>query len=276
MQRITPVTPLDPAGTTPPREAAPAGEATAPDTVPVEPAAEVAAAWEALPSFQPARRALKKGRVLAEGGREAAPFDVLRTRVLQQCAAHGWRRVGLTSPGPACGKSLVSLNLGYSLSRLDDQRVLLAEADLRRPSLARTLGLRDPVSFARVLAGDRAFADEARRLAPNFALVANQGPARSPAELLQTRAAGTALAAAEARFEPTVFLFDLPPMLVNDDTLAFLPRLDAVLIVAAADETSVDEVDLCEREVAAHTRVMGVVLNKCRHTDRGYGYAYYG
>ena len=259
MQRITPVSAVD---------RAPGDGRPSP--------AEVTAAWEALPGFEPDRRHLKKHRILPDSGRESTAFDVLRTRVLQQCRAHGWRRVGLTSPGPGCGKSLVSLNLGYSLARQRDQRVLLAEVDLRRPSLAGTLGLRDPVSFAHVLDGTTAFEDEARRLTPNFAAAVNTGPVHSAAELLQAASAEPALAAAEARFDPTVVLFDLPPMLVSDDTLGFLARLDAVLIVIAADETTVDEVDLCEREIATHANVLGVVLNKCRHAERGYGYDYYG
>ena len=259
MQRITPVSALDRIGG---------------DSPP--PPADIAAAWDALPGFDPDRQQLKKNRIVPEGGRNSTVFDVLRTRVLQQCRANGWRRVGLTSPGPGCGKSLVSLNLGYSLARQRDQRVLLAEVDLRRPSLARTLGLRDPVSFARVLDGAATFEAEARRLTPNLAVGVNTGPARNAAELLQAASAEPALAAAEARFAPTVFLFDLPPLLVSDDTIGFLARLDAVLLVAAADETTVDEVDLCEREVAANTNVMGVVLNKCRHVERSYGYTYYG
>ena len=267
MQKITPVTAVGQEEA----DARPDSSTTPP------PATDVAAAWEALAAFDPGRRRLKRQRIVGvEGGRQATPFDVLRTRVLQECRRNGWRRVGLTSPGPGCGKSLVSLNLGYSLARQRDQRVLLAEVDLRRPSIARTLGLRDPVSFARVLDGAAPFEAEARRLAPNFAVAVNASPVRSPAELMQAASAEPALAAAEARFDPTVFLFDLPPMLVNDDTLGFLGRLDAVLIVAAADETTVDEVDLCEREIAAHANVMGVVLNKCRHAERGYGYAYYG
>ncbi len=259
MQRITPVSAVDCAG----------GDGQPPP-------ADIAAAWDAIPGFAPDRRLLKKNRIIPEGGRQSAAFDVLRTRVLQQCRAHGWRRVGLTSPGPGCGKSLVSLNLGYSLARQRDQRVLLAEVDLRRPSLARTLGLHDRVSVVRILDGTAPFEAEARRLTPNFAAAVNAGPARNAAELLQAASAEPALAAAEARFAPTVVLFDLPPLLVSDDTLGFLARLDAVLIVAAADETTVDEVDLCEREVAANTNVMGVVLNKCRHAERGYGYSYYG
>ena len=67
----------------------------------------------------------------------------------------------------------------------------------------------------------------------------------------------------------------VPPMLVNDDTLAFLHNVDAAMLVAAAGSTTISEIDACERELAAHTSVMGVVLNKCRYTGRDYGSDYY-
>jgi len=45
--------------------------------------------------------------------------------------------------------------------------------------------------------------------------------------------------------------------------------------VAAAGTTTISEIDTCERELAAHTAVMGVVLNKCRYMGRDYGSDYY-
>jgi Mrp family chromosome partitioning ATPase len=70
-------------------------------------------------------------------------------------------------------------------------------------------------------------------------------------------------------------LFDMPPLLVNDDTIGFLRHVDCAMVVAAAEHTSVKEIDECERELASHTNVLGVVLNKCRFTGRKYGYDYY-
>jgi len=69
-------------------------------------------------------------------------------------------------------------------------------------------------------------------------------------------------------------LFDMPPLLAGDDALAFIGHVDCVLLVAAAETSTIEEVDTCERELAAHTNVLGVVLNKCRYPDRQYGYSY--
>ena len=64
-------------------------------------------------------------------------------------------------------------------------------------------------------------------------------------------------------------------MLVADDVIAFLPNMDAVLLVASAGTTTIAEIDQCERTLAEQTNVMGVVLNKCRHMPEGHGYDYY-
>jgi Mrp family chromosome partitioning ATPase len=72
-------------------------------------------------------------------------------------------------------------------------------------------------------------------------------------------------------------IFDLPPVLVSDDTRAFLKDVDCALIVARAGATSAAQIDTCEREVAEQTNVLGVVLNQCRHIeDTDYGYEKYG
>ena len=80
------------------------------------------------------------------------------------------------------------------------------------------------------------------------------------------------MAAIKAAFLPDVILYDLPPMLMSDDVMAFVPHLDCVLLVAAAEQTRLDEVDKCEQDLAEQTNVLGVVLNKCRYMGEDYGY----
>jgi protein-tyrosine kinase len=235
------------------------------------------AAWAALSALRvdPARMAAH--RIVAfQGGREAVAFDVMRTRVLQQMRANNWRRLAITSPTPGCGKSTIALNLGFSFARQPEIRTILAELDLRRPSLAGTLGIKGRTSLSQVLDGRADFADVAVCHGGNLALATNQGPARNPAELLHGPNVPAALAAIEALYQPDIMLFDMPPMLVSDDTMAFAGQVDAVLLIAGAEATTIKEIDICERELATQTNVMGVVLNKCRFMgpDYGYGYGY--
>ena len=261
------------AASTPP-DPAPAGSSGTPDPAL---AAAIAARWEALPGFAPSPVLMAKNHVVTfAGGGEAVHFDVLRTRLLQQMRANGWHRVAITSPGPACGKSTLALNLAFSLGRQPDLRTLVLEMDLRRPSLARMLGLRDKHHSARVLEGLEPLGGNAVRHGPNLGLATQAGAARHPAELMHSPALALALDGIEADYAPAVILCDLPPLFASDDAMAVMGQMDAALIVAAAGSTTIKEIDRCEREIATQTNVIGVILNKCRYMERDYGYDYYG
>lgn len=258
------------------REARAAGGAPVPRVVaetrqPVEPAS----VWSDLPSFEPEPKVFEAARIVSmTGSREGPAFDVVRTKVLHQMKANGWKRLAITSPTAGCGKSTVALNLAFSLSRQKDRRTILCEADLRRPSMAKALGVPGRPSFARVLTGEQGFSANALRYGDNLALALTSGAARHPAETLHGAVVPDILAAIEAEFEPDLTIYDLPPLLVTDDALAFLVHVDCVLLVAAAEESTVGQIDHCEREIAARTNMLGVVLNKCRYSGPEYGYGY--
>lgn len=238
--------------------------------------AEVTAAWEELKLFTPAPARLRRNRVLTlDGGRDATDFDVLRTRILQLAKANGWRKIAITSPGPGCGKSTTSLNLAFSLARQRDQRTLLAEMDMRRPVLAKILGVKDKQSMSDILSGEGTFEENAVRLDSNLMVATNARPVARAAELLQSASAAHALDDVMMRYDPTIALFDMPPLLAGDDTMAFLHQVDCAILIAAAEQSTISQIDKCEQDIATQTNVMGVVLNKCRYVDRDKSYAYY-
>lgn len=246
------------------------GETVAPGA----PADPRTAAWEAIAPFTPDIAHLRNQRlVAAEACNEATPFDILRTRMLRELASHGWRKVAITSPDAGCGKSTLAANLALSLARQPQLRCVLAELDLRRPSQARMWGLARQVAFGAALPSGAAEA-ELVRVGDNLALGLNHKPAARPSELLTARGTAGAIDRIDRMLAPDVTLFDLPPALRTDDTLAFLDRVDCVIIVAEADVTTREALDLCEREVARHRPVLGVVLNKMRHVEKAYGYGY--
>lgn len=209
------------------------------------------------------------------GGKDATDVDMMRTRVLQQMRDNGWRRLAITSPTAACGKSTIALNLALSLQRQPDLRTVLMELDLRRPALIKMAGITQDMRFAGVLEGSDAFNKNAVRYKDNLIISANQRPHKDAAELLSAKTMPRALAAIEEIYAPDVMLFDTPPMLVTDDMMAFARHMDCVLLVAGAESTTTKEVDMCERDLASQTNVMGVVLNKCRYMGPEYGYGYY-
>lgn len=247
------------------------------DPGPAPDPAAVAAHWAALPAFAARAAHLQRNRIVAfTPGREATPFDVIRTRLLQQMRTNGWRRLAITSPGPGCGKSMLTLNLAFSLGRSADQRTLIIDMDMRRPSMGKYLGITRECSMARVLDGTAAFADTALRYGKSLAFAPHSGAVRNSAELLQSVQAAAVLDQITAAYDPTVMIFDMPPMQAGDDVMAFASRVDCVLLVAAAGDTTIKQVDTCERNLAAQTNVLGVILNKCRYMGDEDSYGYYG
>lgn len=233
------------------------------------------AVWDALPMHAPTRQCMEENRILdALKSAEISVFDVMRTRALQQMQANGWKRMAITSPTAGCGKSTVAINLGLSMTRRGDVSAILFEADMRRPSIAKKLGVTGRFAASKVLRGTEPFDKNAYRISDRLAVTSHTGPVANPADLLQSPQVGDVLREIEETFEPTIMIFDMPPLLINDDTIGFLQHMDCALLVAAAEHTSIEEIDNCERELSAHTNVLGVVLNKCRFSGRKYGYYY--
>ena len=234
----------------------------------------VGTAWAEIAAFEPDARLMARNRVVTFTDTDPAhtTFDMMRTKILRMMRQNGWTSLGITSPTSGCGKTTTSLNIAFSLSHQPDVRTVLVDLDLRRPAIAKHIGLTTPQSMASVLQGTRSVAENFVRYGENLAIGTNATGMRSSAELLLNPATAKGVAALKLAFQPDLILYDLPPMLQSDDVMAFLPHLDCVLLVAAAEKSRLDEVDKCERDLSEQTQVLGVVLNKCRYGAEQYGY----
>lgn len=243
----------------------------------LEAASAVEAAWQALERVQLDDRRLARGRVIAHRKTDPAhvPFDMLRTRVMRAMTERGWRSVMVTSPTPRCGKTTVALNLAFSFARRSDGRTLLLDLDFVRPSIGRLLGLGARRSIVDLLTGAAEPEDCLLRYSDRLALGIATGSRRDSAEVLQSALAGAALLNVARRYAPDVIVYDLPPLFAIDDALAFAPRADCALVVAAEGESMLEEIDDCVDQLSRVTNVLGVVMNKSVHRERGY-YGQYG
>jgi Mrp family chromosome partitioning ATPase len=236
--------------------------------------AAVGPAWAELALFEPDSRLLAKNHIVTFEDVDPAHshFDILRTKVLRAMRRSGWTSLGITSPTSGCGKTTLALNLAFSLAHQPDVRTVLVELDLRRPSMAKTIGLKTPQSMASVLQGTRGVAESFVRYGENLAIGTNTSSVRNSAELLMNARTAEGVASIRRAFLPDIVVYDLPPMLQSDDVMAFLPHLDCVLLVAGAEKSRLDEVDKCEKDLAEATNVLGVVLNLCRYMGEDFGY----
>lgn len=235
---------------------------------------ELNALWDEIPFMEINKTRLQKRKLIfCEAGRLATPFDMLRTKVLQIVAANGWKRLAVTSPSPGCGKTTTAANLAISLGRQQDLRVMLFDMDMRRPALLRSLMQKPKVhNTYDVLERRIPLEQQAERIGKNLIISGNSNAMRDPADLFLRQRTGDIIDEIEATYKPDLMVFDMPPMLINDDTSAFLKHVDCALIVVEAGQSTVEQVDLCEKELAVQTNVLGMVLNKCRFQSDGYGY----
>jgi Mrp family chromosome partitioning ATPase len=232
------------------------------------------ALWETLPPLRTDPRVLARNRIVMTSRLNPAhtAFDVMRTKLLQQLQQNNWTTVAITSPTPRCGKTFVALNLAFSLANQKECRTVLVDLDLRQPNVAKLLGVEAPLAIENFLKGESEITDVFLRHGENLAICANRQPVPFSAELLQNRKTAKVLQEMRERMSPDVVLVDMPPLLSNDDVIAFLPNVDCAILVAAAEQSTLGEVDICEQELSERTNVLGVVLNKCRFAPEKCGY----
>lgn len=232
----------------------------------------VARCWEALAPLNIQDKHLIKQRVVTRlAGKAATPFDILRTKTLLQMRQNGWKRLAITSPMPNSGKTTTACNLALGLGRQSDLRSILFDLDLRDPSAHEFFKVTPAHSVGKVLTGEVPFEQQALRYGKNVAVAMAQKPEADPTRILLSEEATTALDTIQADYDPDIMIFDLPSVLVNDDTRAFLKNADCALIVVRADKTQYDHFEVCRSEISQHTNVIGVVLNAYRHDKRSSG-----
>lgn len=237
---------------------------------------DVSSAWSALEMLEPNKRRLKRNRVVTfdNANRAHVSFDVMRTRLRKIVAETGWRRIGVTSPLPKCGKSTISANLAFAMARHEQANVLLYDFDFKSPHLASIFGKVGQRPIKNWLAGYASFQDHFVKYSERFGVCFNTEPVRHAAELVESPTASDALAEVERRLRPTAEIFDIGPLLSTDDPLAILSMLDCVILVGAAGQTKPEDLIEAERLIGGHTNYVGALLNKVTILPRERGKYY--
>lgn len=199
-------------------------------------------------------------------------FDILRTQVLAKMEANNWRTLAITSPTPECGKTVVSINLALSIAKQTDYTALLVDFDLRRPRVGAYLGLPNENTLSDYLEEKIEFTDALINPGiPRFVVLQNRDAIRKSTEILTSPKIKSLVADLRDRYEKRICIFDLPPLQSTDDSIAFAPQVDCILLVVASGETKKADVLECRRQLQAHN-LLGVILNKSDEKATGYYY----
>jgi len=224
--------------------------------------------------------AAKKPLITAIGHHEprAEAFRVLRTNLQFINVDNTSKVIVVTSSVADEGKTTTAANLAITLAQAD-QRVLLVEADLRRPKFAEHLGLEGGVGLTTALVGRISVEDAIQDYAlPNLSVLASGTIPPNPSELLQSKAMSDVVSRLRRKYD--VILIDAPPLLPVTDAALLTSMADGALVIVRSGKTTRDQLrHSIERLDAVGSRALGLVLTMVHSrrggdTSLGYGYAH--
>ena len=200
-------------------------------------------------------------------------FRTIRTAVYFGLPRERSKTLLVTSATPQEGKSTIACNLGIAMAQAG-QRILLLDADFRKPRQQEILGLEGKIGLSNVLIG-RATLKEAIQPTdiPGLSLLACGPRPLNPAEVLNSEAFASILEKLKKSFHRVII--DSPPVLGLADARILSALADATILVVLAEKTTRKAVEAARDALASVGKgILGAVVNNT--LVRGSRYGYYG
>jgi capsular exopolysaccharide synthesis family protein len=199
-----------------------------------------------------------------------ASYKLLRTQVLRRMKDNSWNTLAVTSTSAGEGKTLTSINLAISIAREVNHTVLLVDLDLRRPSVAPCFDYQPEFGISDYLEHNVPLSEilvnpELERLV----VLPGREAVLHSSETLSSPKMVNLVEEIKTRYPSRIIIFDMPPMLIADDVLAFSPYVDAFLLVVEEGKTKRDDLTRSV-ELLSNYNILGTVLNKSTETMHNY------
>lgn len=202
----------------------------------------------------------------------AEQYRTIRTNIQFASADRKIQTIVVTSSGPSEGKSTTAANIAVVFAN-SGQRVLLVDADMRKPTVHKTFGLTNEVGLSKVLSSNNSVLEMAQpSMVDNLSILTSGPKPPNPSELLGSTRMNQVIE--EARHLYDVIIFDMPPVVTVTDAQIMASKADGTLLVVRENVTRKDALtkakDLLEMVQA---RVLGVVYNGTKDVkDQSYYY----
>ena len=193
-------------------------------------------------------------------------FKRLRTNVMMPFGEDegACRVIGVTSAQPSEGKSTVSLNLAWSLAELG-KRVLLVDADMRRPSLNIKLGMNLSPGLSNLLGDTNSISSAIQKYHSStseatFDIIPGGDIPQNPSELLNSRRMERLISALSSAYD--FLIIDLPPVGAVIDAVSVSKQTDGMIIVIRENNCPRGVLSDCVDQLKyAHVNILGFVVN---------------
>ncbi|MGD1009334.1 MAG: polysaccharide biosynthesis tyrosine autokinase [Candidatus Aminicenantales bacterium] len=204
----------------------------------------------------------------------AEDYRTVRTSILFSHADSSPKTVCFTSPMPQEGKTATVSNMAISFAQLEG-KVLLIDADLRKPRLHKVFQTRNLGGLSGFLTGKFAFDEAILKTSIENIWIIPSGPhPPNPAELLNSKRMRDLLARVKDRFDTV--LLDTPPVLAVIDPVIVSSLADCTVLIVQAGKTTRRALGKAVDEVRkAKAEIIGVVFNEVKMGRQGLGTPYY-
>jgi protein-tyrosine kinase len=226
---------------------------------------------DAADSFDYQLGARSAGKVVVGIGAEMGLIEQYRrlAAVLHHAQLQrGTRSVMIASAVAGEGKTLTATNLALTLSRSYQRRVLLIDADLRRPDLHEMFRLQNHVGLGDGLKHPDVYLP-AQQISPTLWVLAAGQPNPDPMSALVSDTMKQLLAEATRQYDWV--LVDTPPVALMPDANLLAGMIDSALVIVSANTTPYPLVRVAVAAIGP-ARVLGVVLNRVKKSDLASGY----
>ena len=194
------------------------------------------------------------------------PYRQLRTQLLKTMHDNKWSTLAVTSAHELAGKTLTAVNLAICISRDVNHTVLLVDLDLRTPTAHEKFNVEVKHGLIDYLSGRVRLEDAL--VYPGFqrlVVLPGRPVGRYSSEILSSPQMAQFMSDYCSERNPSrIIIFDLPPLLRNDDALLFTPSVDATLLVVEDGVTTREQLEHSLALLKGRSNFIGTILNKAR------------
>ena len=199
-------------------------------------------------------------------------YKMIRTNMMFVLSDSENKRVVISSALPNEGKTITAINLAIAFSQTG-KKVLLIDADLRRPTVYQRLKINNNKGLSSILVGFCSLREAVRNISPNFDVLTSGAIPPNPSELLGGNNMSLLLDGLKDYYD--YIIIDTPPINMVSDALVLTPKTDGLVLITRQGKTTHDQFRKAIASIElANVKLLGAILNGDRSGNSVYGYTY--